>query len=463
MAAERFPLDARKLRQLRGIQQVADTKAGKLRPMTQADLAALLHVDVDTISNWERGVTQPDWAMAGALAEELKTTLSELKREDMPATELTCRPSSAASPHHAVDQHNDRFEDRTQRQILGTAPPRPDVFVGRGVSLCELKSMIDRSRSRKGGRRSSVITALRGLPGVGKTATACILAHDSELRTWFGDGILWLTVGPEPVILSLFAQVGRAIRYEPLMAVTSIGEAQRELRAALRRKEFLLVLDDVWHAAHAQLFNDIDGASAILVVTRQPRIADQITTHDESVYVLPPMSEEESLELLHELAPEAVSADPSAATRLVARVEGLPLALQIVGRMLRAETRYGWGLERILQEIDRTAGLLDREVPSDYGRSSTGTPCTLRAVLHQSTDVLSADDRRFFAILGACGPRPASFDIPMIQDICGDVDAWHLARSLAERGLIEPIGSGRFQMHAVVADHAEEIAASIPE
>ena len=51
-----------------------------LRGLSQQDLAALLHVTPETISNWERGVCQPSVSQRRHIAEALDITLEEVFR-----------------------------------------------------------------------------------------------------------------------------------------------------------------------------------------------------------------------------------------------------------------------------------------------------------------------------------------------------------------------------------------------
>jgi len=73
-------------------------------------------------------------------------------------------------------------------------PPLPPInLVGRELALAEARDAL----LLKG---SAVLTALNGLPGVGKTTLAIVLAHDEELRAHFQDGVLWAGLGPDPNI-----------------------------------------------------------------------------------------------------------------------------------------------------------------------------------------------------------------------------------------------------------------------
>ena len=63
----------------------------KEKEMTQKDLGERLHVSVQAVSKWERGLNSPDIALLEPLAEALEITVSELlagRRGEEPREEL---------------------------------------------------------------------------------------------------------------------------------------------------------------------------------------------------------------------------------------------------------------------------------------------------------------------------------------------------------------------------------------
>src|SRR5438105_306581 len=59
--------------------------------------------------------------------------------------------------------------------------------------------------------RTMALSALHGLPGVGKTALALELAYDAELRAYYPDGLLWAALGPQPNLLGLLSRWGQLL------------------------------------------------------------------------------------------------------------------------------------------------------------------------------------------------------------------------------------------------------------
>ncbi len=175
------------------------------------------------------------------------------------------------------------------------------------------------------------------------------------------------------------------------------------------------------------------------------------------IYRLPVLSEDFGLVLLKELAPEAISEEPAAARELVRDLEGLPLAIHVAGRLLHSEARLGWGLRELLAELRSGAALLEAPAPSDmYSAGQEASP-TVSALLKRSTDLLDEESRRRFAFLGLFVPKPATFDLEAMAVAWDVEDPKPTARRLVDRGLLEPVSGGRFQMHALLVIHARAL------
>jgi hypothetical protein len=147
---------------------------------------------------------------------------------------------------------------------------------------------------------------------------------------------------------------------------------------------------------------------------------------------------------------------------LVRELEGLPLALQVAGHMLRVEAGYGFGVTDLLDELREGAKLLMATAPADRSDLATETTPTVAVLLQKSTDRLDQFTRDCFAYLGAFVPKPATFGLEAMQSVWMiETDAAKTtARMLVDRGLLEPIGHGRFWMHALLVTHARSLLTS---
>ena len=105
-------------------------------------------------------------------------------------------------------------------QIYDPAIPLP--FAG-GYRLIGRDDILHQLKQRLFDSKNVVLTALNGIPGVGKTSVALALAHDNEIMDYFRDGILWCGLGPQPNVLSLLSRWGMLLG----IAATEISEVDQ--------------------------------------------------------------------------------------------------------------------------------------------------------------------------------------------------------------------------------------------
>jgi hypothetical protein len=141
----------------------------------------------------------------------------------------------------------------------------------------------------------------------------------------------------------------------------------------------------------------------------------------------------------------------------VHELEGLPLALQVAGHQLQSQASMGLGVEELLQELRDGARLLAAAAPADRIDLIEQTTPTVAALLAQSTDRLGEEDRDRFALLGAFAPKPATFSVDALESVWEASDPVPTITTLVQRGLLEPIGGRRFQLHALLVAHARSL------
>ena len=350
--------------------------------------------------------------------------------------------------------------DTSSERSLGDAgetrspiPPMPSLPVGREDDLKAIKGRLGLD-----GQQARPVIVVRGWPGVGKTTFVAALANDPEVASAFPDGVLWASLGEQPNTFSALCTWALALGVGG--PGSTVEEVRERLRATLHDRRCLLLVDDVWETG-AGLALRVGGPHCVTVyTTRFPAVARELGVQSDEVQVLGQLDEPGALKLLTNLAPNVVEQSPDASRQLVNALEGLPLAIRVAGRLLEAELRMGWGITDLVEEITEGAALLDAMAPEDRFDPATQTIPTVSMLLQRSTDRLDDQTRERFAYLGVFAPKPATFDLAAMQSVWMVDDGRATARQLADRGLLEPIiGTGRFQIHAVLVLHAKSLLA----
>lgn len=82
-----------------------------------------------------------------------------------------------AKDHATAIQQNYIIQGEGDSLAPGVAPPLPHLFIGRNKDMAALRQRLC------GEAATTLITAVRGWPGIGKTTLAAALAHDCEFTT----------------------------------------------------------------------------------------------------------------------------------------------------------------------------------------------------------------------------------------------------------------------------------------
>ena len=227
--------------------------------------------------------------------------------------------------------------------VSSVLPPLPSLVIGRDEALQHIKR-----RLGIGGHEMRPISVIQGWPGVGKSTTVALLAHDQEVATQFPDGVLWVSLGEDPSILSAISTWADALKLSELGRVRKIEEISTQLTAVMRDKRFLLIVDDVWQVEHALPFR-IGGQKCALVITsRLNDVAAALAPTASDLYRLQLLTDQAGLDLLSKLTPDTTQVYPNESRELVHDLEGLPLAIHVAGRLLHSEARLGWGVRDLL-------------------------------------------------------------------------------------------------------------------
>ena len=332
-------------------------------------------------------------------------------------------------------------------------PPPPSSFLGRDGELRALRRRL--SADPQASERGSLVL-LTGWPGVGKTTMTAALANDSALAKEFRDGALWASLDQWPDLVREISLWCIALGAPGLAQGIGVEEASLRLGELLRGRRALLIVDDVWEAAHAVPFLVGGPQCALLVTSRLDAVADQLAPSPAAIVRLPPLDEDASLELLRSRAPDVVALYGEDCRVLARALEGLPLSLHVAGRMLSEESRL-WNPRELIESLREGRQLLDQKAPPDRADfKGPGMP-TVSVLLARSTERLPEDLRELFSLLGSFAPKPATFDLEALRAVWDTSDPRPGVRSLVKHGLLEPLGEGRFRMHALLVAHARSL------
>ena len=222
------------------------------------------------------------------------------------------------------------------RTTYVTAPPLPRNFVER---LDEQKSL-RQALIADSDDYSIAITALEGMGGIGKTILAQALCHDEAIQQAFPDGVLWITAGQESTY-DLRTRINeiRSALGDKTEAHDSTLTCINRYRTILQQKAALVVVDDVWKVGDVEPFLAKSKRSCLLFTTRDASIAAALGAHEHSADLLTP---EKAREVLARYSAMATEKQPSEAGDLIGHCGHLPLALAMIGAMLRGKPVAYW-------------------------------------------------------------------------------------------------------------------------
>jgi hypothetical protein len=288
------------------------------------------------------------------------------------------------------------------------APPLPPQGVfGRDELLTRIYDML-----ALGDEHATNVApvVLQGIEGSGKTTLATALGRLESISRIFPDGILWASLGPNPMIRILLDGWGRALGVDFLPERDEIACRDR-LQSILLHRRVLLIVDSVWETTHASYFQIAGPRCRILFTTHKKSVAFEVATRERTLPV-DMLSLEMSLALLCKLAPEAVAVDEQAAKRLCEKLEFSPLALTLAGLLLANEADIPTRMQRLVSElIDRCEARL--KLLQSEGRLglSEDQPLSLEAILGMSVERLSKTDQERFTMLAVFAGEPLTWDI----------------------------------------------------
>jgi len=325
---------------------------------------------------------------------------------------------------------------------LAQLPVDTTIFTGRADELARLVALIEELFAARGA--GSVVCAIDGMAGIGKTALAVHAGH--RLSDRFPDGCLFVdlhghTESVPPV------EAGQALQ-RLLRALNVAGDqipADVDDQAALYRqrlvgKRLLLVLDNARSAEQVRPLLPASPGCLVLVTSRR-----RLTALDEarslSLDVLPVA---DAVVLFGRVAGRERIADQGGAVEQVVKLCGqLPLAVRVAAARLRS--RPAWTVGDLSHRLADQKAIISE---LDDGERS------VLAALAVSYNGVGEDRQRMFRRLSL--PPGADIDVDAAAALDGvdPAQAGRLLEDLLDAHLLIQAVAGRYRLHDLVRAYA---------
>ncbi|MFF2518868.1 ATP-binding protein [Streptomyces sp. NPDC058086] len=344
-----------------------------------------------------------------------------------------------------------------------TLPPAPAGFTGRTAELDKVLGWLEPVDGAAGDTAVAVVSAVAGMGGVGKTALAVHAAHQARLRGWFPGGILFADlrgyghdhVGVGDVADRFLRALGVKAKDLPDAVEEKIDLWRLMLGTlAAQGRPLLAVLDNV--RTPGQITALLPAAPHRALVTSRHNLSALPANRVD----LTPLTPGDAVDLLERTlrvggtGDGRVTTQRAAALRLVDLCGRLPLALRIIGALLRDEPdRPLDGQARELEDERTRLDALEYE-----GGDGQGRPLAVRASFELSYRHLTGPQSRVFRLLAAAPGPDISTTAGAILLGQDPVDARRMLASLARAHLLDTTSAGtladgvreRWSMHDLI-------------
>jgi predicted ATPase/class 3 adenylate cyclase/DNA-binding CsgD family transcriptional regulator len=322
-------------------------------------------------------------------------------------------------------------------------PVQLTSFVGRDAQIHEVRQILADNR----------LVTLTGAGGVGKTRLAVQIA--AQMAGEFSDGVWYVDLAPitDPELVPVTVARALALPDQP-------GRSTMDtLSRFIADRQMLVVLDNCEHLldASAELVVALLGACTGLTVLGTSR--ESIGVHGEVSWRVPSLSlTDEAIELFSDRARRARpdfsatdEADAAAVTEICARLDGMPLAIELAAARVRALS-----LAEILDSLHDRFRLL-----TGGARTAVCRQQTLRASVDWSHALLTEPER---VLLRRLAVFSGGFDLDAAQAVAagGDMARYQVLDQLTllvDKSLVvaeDSAGRTRYRLLETVRQYAAE-------
>lgn len=333
-------------------------------------------------------------------------------------------------------------DSKSAPKLTHALPAESTPFIGRTEELAEIRRLLDETR----------LLTLTGAGGIGKTRLALQTAND--LRDEFENGVFFVSLAPISSDKHIVQTIAEAIGFPLSTELAPIDQ----LLAHLRRRQLLLVMDNIEH-----LLGGVDVVAKILQAAPKVKIIatsrEKLNLHGETTLTITGMGfsdlktptnlqEHDAIELfLHSIRRVHPKFDPKAndlrqLAHICQLVEGMPLAIELAAGWMNVLSP-----EELASEIQRGLDILTSEMRDVPERHQS-----MRAVFDQSWSLLDQTEREAFMRLSVFR---GGFTRGAGQAVTGA--SLRLLAGLVNKSFLrhDP-ASGRFEMHELLRQYAQE-------
>jgi len=370
----------------------------------------------------------------------------------------TVRLKDLSSPEHVFQLlHPVLRQDfpalRSLEATPNNLPQQLTSFIGREREVVEAKDLL----------RGTRLLTLLGMGGLGKTRLSLQIAAD--VMDAYADGVWFVDLAPirdESLVPSVVARV-LGVQEEPGRALT------QTLCAHVKPRHLIVILDNCEHliGASATLANALLRAAPDVRLIATSREALRVP--GEQTYPVFPLAIPDRRASVEELSRsdaaqlfmdrarlqkpgfELTDKDAPAVAELCARLEGIPLALELAAARIRSMS---------IHDINKR--LHDRfKLLTGGGRVLLERQQTLRALVAWSYEMLKEPEQ---VLLDRLSIFAGGFDLDAAEQVCGaepltSDDVLDLVTSLVEKSLVmvdESEGGSRYRQLETIREFARE-------